>query len=255
MKNFKEYFKSKKTIVYHVSPKSSIKILRATGSHRGQQSYKMGASGIYVAPKFRDAVAWATSYVGGKKRDTQKPNERLKEKGTGGGVHGEKGPTNYNFLTIYKIELPEELLKNSWSNSFWEPEYFIPEEHMDKLKIIESKTYSLDELVELYKRRTAKRSEVVTKDLILIRRVSKTNLAAKYYLQLLDTYNNSLLKGKKRMVFNDEDLIHQKIEKFKSYVFFNDNNWQTKIIKRLSKQQIIEVDNLYEEIKLMIEKL
>lgn len=259
MKSFEQFLKSKKTIVYHVSPDSSIGRLRATGHHRGQQSAKMGKSGIYVAPKLRDAVAWAVSYVGGKKSHTQKPNERLKEKG--GGYHGEKGPRNYKNLTIYEIEVPKEVLQNSWSSSFWEPEYFISSEYLDLLKVIKSKTYSLDELIVLNTRETQKAQEhFVSKDLATIKKASKNNLAARYFLELIDLYNKNLLKGKKPIINNadikstdSEHLIRQKIDELKNYIYDSDDNWRTTKILQLNKQQKQEVTNLYKQVRLMIE--
>lgn len=259
MKNFKDFLKSKKTIVYHVSPDSSIGELRATGHHKGQQSVKMGESGIYVAPKFRDAVAWAISYVGSKKGNTQKPNERLKEKG--GGYHGEKGPRNYKKLTIYEIEIPKDLLKNVWGSSFWEPEYFIPGNYMDSMKIIKSKTYSLDELMVLDRRRSGKRLEVMTKDLAEIKKASKNNIAARYYLELLDLYNEKLLMGKNPIInYNDKNsndhVIRQEIDKLKNYIFYSDNNWTTlKVFEKLNKDQKNKSDEIYKEIKTKIQNL
>jgi len=262
MESFKQFLKSKKAIVYHVSPNSSIKKLRPTGSHKGQQSIKMGRGGIYVAPKFKDAVAWATSYVGGKKYHTQKPNDRLKERESGGGWHGDKGPKNYKNLTIYELEVPEELLKNSWSNSFWEPEYFISAEYMNHIKVIKSTTYSLDELMVLDRVNSQKRMELISsKELIEIKRASKTNQAARYYLELLDSYNQHLLKGKNPIINQDSDIkndhvIRQKTEKLKDYIFYSDNNWTSlKIIEKLNKDQKREAEQIYQDVKKLIQSL
>lgn len=262
MKNFRQFLNSQTTAVYHVSPNSSIGVLKPTGSHKGQQSVKMNQGGIYVAPKFKDAVAWAVSYVGGKKYNTQKPNERLKEKESGGGRHGEKGPRSYKELTIYKIEIPKELLKNVWSSSFWEPEYFIPSEHMSQLKIIKSETYSLSELQVLHARIGNKKFEVKGSDNKSIEKASKTNLAARYYLELTDLYNKKLLSGKKPIIrtpdfsSQNDHLIHQKIQELKKYIITSGNNWSTiKIIDRLSPQEIKEVEQIYNNIKNLIENL
>lgn len=255
---FREFFeKSPKTYVYHVSPDSSIGRLRATGSHRGQQSVRMGRSGIYVAPKFRDAVVWATSYIGHKKYNTQKPNERLKEKG--GGYHGEKFPETYENLTIYKIEVPKELLKNVWKSSSWEPEYFIPAEHMGDLKVVKSKTYSMNDLMVIDSRRNQKRAELASSDLLLIKKASKSNLAARYYLELKDLYNQYLLRGKRPILnddpkYSNDHLIHQKIDELKRYIFQN-SNYYVKIIEKLDEAQQRDVEKLYLEIRKMIEKL
>jgi hypothetical protein len=256
--------KYQKTYVYHVSPDSTIVKLRPTGSHKGQQSVKMGIGGIYVAPRFRDAVSWALSYVMGKKYHTQKPNERLKEKEYGGGWHGEEGPRSYKKITIYKIEIPKNLLskKGVWGSDFWEPEYFIPGEYMDEMKIIESKTYSIDEIIRINNRSEQKRSEVRFNGYEnKIKIASKNNLAAKYYLELLDLYNRSLLKGKKPIINTDtssknDHLINQKIEKLKNnYIFDSGDSWSTIYIKKLSAKEEQEVKKTYQEIKGMIESL
>lgn len=250
--------KFKKTYVYHVSPKSSIVRLRPTSARKGLQAIKQGTSGIYVAPKFRDAVAWATSFVGHKKYNTQKPNERLKEKG--GGYHGDKFPETYNNLTIYKIEVPEDLLKIVWKSSSWEPEYFIPAEYMDNLKIIKSKTYSMNDLILMDNKRSQKRTELASSSLLTIKKASKSNLAARYYLELTDFYNQYLLKGKKPILnddpkYSNDHLIRQKIDKLKDYIYENDNYWTYKIREKLNKAQQLEVEKLYLEIKKLIENL
>jgi hypothetical protein len=256
--------KYQKTYVYHVSPDSNITNLRPTGHHRGQQSVKMGMGGVYVAPRFRDAISWALSYVIGKKYYTQRPNQRLKEREKGGGHHGEKGPTNYKNITIYKIEVPKNLLnkKEVWGSSFWEPEYFIPEKLMGEMKIIESKTYSMDELVRINDRSEQKRWELrFNSSDNKIKEASKNNLAARYYLELLDLYNKSLLQGKKPIINNDtnsknDHLIHQKIESLKNnYIFDSSNNWTTIYIKKLNSKEQQEVRKIYQEIKRMIENL
>lgn len=260
--------KSQNIYVYHVSPKSGINRLRPTGSHRGQQSVRMGKGGIYVAPKFRDAVSWALSYVMGKKYHTQKPNNRLKQKEEGGGNHGENGPRNYKNITIYKIEISKDLLskKGVWGSNFWEPEYFIPGEYMNEMKIIESKTYSMDEILRINSRSEQKRTELhINSSNNKIKKASKNNLAAKYYLELLELYNSTLLRGKKPIIKDDEKspwsvkndhLIHQKIENLKNrYIFDSANNWSTIYIKKLSKIEEQEVIKIYKEIKNMIENL
>lgn len=264
---FKNFIKnrSKKTFVYHVSPDSNIGLLRATGSHKGQQSVKMGMGGIYVAPRFKDAIAWATSYIMGKKYDTQKPTERVKEKGRG--RHGEKGPNSYKELTIYKIEISKDLLskKGVWGNNWWEPEYFIPGEYLDEMKIIESKTYSRDEIITIQNRSEQKRTEISGNSYNnKIKQASKFNLAARYYLELLELYNRFLLMGKKPIIKDDENswsrskndhLVHQKIEKLKKYIFDSDNNWTTIHVKKLNKKEEQEIESIYQEIKKMIENL
>jgi len=267
--NFKEFFeKSPKTYVYHVSPDSSIRKLRATSARKGLQAVKQGTSGIYVAPKFKDAVAWAISYVGGKKYYTQEPNDRLKERESGGGWHGESGPRNYDNLTIYKIEIPQEILKNTWSSRSWEPEYFIPSEYLNNMRIVQSKTYSMNDLIIKNNRSDQKRFEInFLSNLKLIRNASKTNLAARYYLELIELYNQNLLKGKKPAIntfepdsssvhrIDNEHLIRQKIEKLKDYIYLSDGWINIKAIDKLTKDQEQEVKKIYKEIRQMIENM
>jgi len=247
--------------VYHVSPRSDMFQLRPTGSKKGQRSY-IGKKqpGVYVAPKFKDAVAWAVSYVSGIKSRNQRPNERLKEKG--GGFHAEKVDTNYKNLTIYQIKVPKEILQKSAYESFWEPEYFISQDNMDQLRIVKSKTYSLGELQTIYERMSQKRHEVRGDSINDIKKASKTNLAARYYLELIDLYNQKLMSGKKP-VFKDAEssyknrhLVHQEIEKLKEYIITSGDNWTSiKLIERLTPQQIKEVNKIYQNIKNIIESL
>ena len=259
--NFKKFIKSQEVTVYHVSPRSDMFELRPTGSKKGVRSYiGKKQSGVYVAPKFRDSVAWAVTYVGGIKSQSQEPNERLKEKG--GGWHGEDGPRNYKNLTIYQIKIPKEILHKSAYESFWEPEYFISEDDMDKLKIIKSKTYSLGELQFIYDRASKKRYEFIGNDINYIKKASKTNIAARYYLELIDLYNKKLMKGGKpllkdpKSIYGNEHFIHQKIEELKKYIIINNNNWTSiKLIEKLNKQQIEEIEKLVKNIKDMIENL
>lgn len=237
--NFKLFLENEMSYVYHVSPRSDIKRLRPTGSHRGQQSVKMNNSGIYVAPKFKDAVAWALSYVLGKKYSTQRPTERAKELGKGWHSENFRG---YENLTIYKIQIPSDILKNSWYNSFWEPEFFIPSDSLDQMHIVSSKTYSIKELNKLYQRSSAKKMEVRGKDINLIKKASKNNIAARYYLELLELYNQRILSG--------GDVIpdfSETLDQFKKYIFEQDF-LKVKIID-LNKDQISIVNKLYKDIK------
>jgi hypothetical protein len=256
--------KYKKTYVYHVSPDSDIGKLRPTGSHRGQQSVKMGMGGIYVAPRFKDAVSWAVSYVIGKKYYTQRPNKRLKNSEERGGYHGEKGPRDYKELTIYKIEISKNLLnkKEVWSSNFWEPEYFIPMEYMKEMKIVESKTYSMGKLIEIKNKSDNKRFEMKSNSYYnKIKESRKTNKAARYYLELIDLYNKNLLKGKKPIINTDansrnDHLVHQKLENLKNlYIFDSGDNWTNYYIKKLNEKEEQEVEKIYQEIKKMIENL
>jgi len=57
------YTESRMATMYHISPQSGLKSLRPTGHHRGTQAYPQGMAGVYLAPKFADAVAWGVSHV------------------------------------------------------------------------------------------------------------------------------------------------------------------------------------------------
>jgi len=261
--NFKDFIKENKKYVsvYHVSPRSDMFKLRPTGHGKGVRSLiGKGQPGLFVAPKFRDAVAWAVSYVSGKKSETQRPNERLREKG--GGYHGEKGPKLYKNLTIYEIKVPKEVLVNSYYTGWWEPEYFITAENLDKMRIIKSKTYHIEELTDIYRRDSNSRiTNVYPQQTSHIKKVSKTNLAARYYLELTDLYNMALMQGKKPVIAStefssdSEHLIRQEIDKLKKYIFGNTFSWNVQLVEKLDKKQESEAREIYERIKRMIKDL
>lgn len=254
--SFKEFLSSKraKVRVYHVSPKSDIHHLKPTGYHSGQQSVAMRQEGIYVAPKFSDAVAWSTSYILYKKGNTQKPNERLKEKGQGGGNHTKD--LIYKNLTIYEIEIPKDLLKRVWKSGFWEAEYFIPKEYMNQMRIIKSQTYSKDELLKLYNRSTNKRQEFHSKAIDgKIKAISKKHLAAKYYVELTDLLNNKLLQKHDASVNHIlTNTIKPKIEKLRNYIFAYPDFIHAQLVV-LDNKQKAEVNRIYNEVKSLLAKL
>ena len=115
------------------------------------------------------------------------------------------------------MKVPKEILQKSAYESLWEPEYFISADNIDQLKIIKSKTYSLEELQFIYNRMSQKRYEVRGNDINDIKKASKTNIAARYYLELIDIYNKKLMKGAKPLLkepkstYGNEHFIHQKI--------------------------------------------
>lgn len=148
--------------VYHVSPVSNIKKFRATGKHKGQQSVPMDGGGLYVAPSFKDAVTWATSYVEFK-----------------------KGEVPYKSLTVYNLAIPELILSQSWFCTHWEPEFFIADEHMHEIEIVGKKTYLTKELNKLYVRHKTRGNEARWKDKDKIaQEISSTNKAASAWLRL-----------------------------------------------------------------------
>jgi len=251
------------TSVYHVSPRSDMFKLRPTSHHKGTRALiGKGEPGIFVAPKFRDAIAWSVSYVAGKKYNTQEPTERVKEKG--GGRHGEKFKGNYATLTIYEIEVPKDVLKRSVYTGWWEPEYFISASDMELMNIISSKTYSFYELVKIQSRLDNTKKTFEPQGDSGIIDIRKTNLAARYYLELKDTYNNHLLKGKSPLIAPDDPfrssmssdhLVNLEIEKLKKYMFQNTPDWKVIPITSLNKTQEKEVETIYKRIKSMIESL
>jgi len=253
---FKSFFNESSklwTTVFHISPKSNIYRFRPIGHKKGLRAYiGKKQAGIYVAPKFKHALAWASTYVSRKKGDTQMPNERLRKKEGGGGAHGEKGPLHYGNLTIYELKVPKDVLKRSAYESFWEPEYFISDDNLKFISIIKSTTYSVKEIVEMYKRNlniSFRPNERVT-----IRQLSKTNIAAKYYLELLDLYNNAILRISRRSIFKGEDLVNKEINKLKNYIFKGDS-WNTEPIYELNLNQKLEVKKIYDSIRNIINNL
>jgi hypothetical protein len=262
---FKEFLNESKefTHVYHVGPRSDMFKLRPIGHSKGTRaSIGKGQPGLFVAPKFRDAVAWAVTYISHKKYYTQKPTERVKEKG--GGWHSEKGVQDYKNLTIYKINVPKEILKKSSYTYSWEPEFFISSEHLDQMNIVSSKTYNIYELSKMYSKRSNKRSESHPSKLANIKKVAKTNLAARLYLKLLDSYNSALLQGKTPIFTDDEELIRDnnnhlvrtEIEKLVKYIFKHSSTWWgLENIPSLDKAQEAEVRKIYERVSKMIRRL
>lgn len=253
--NFKIFFEeSNTTTVFHVSPKSNIYRFRPIGHSKGVRAYiGKNQPGIYVTPKFKYALAWAVSYVSGKKGETQEPNKRLREKGEGGGVHGEKGPLRYKSLTIYELKIPKEILKISPYETFWEPEYFISSDNLKFLDIVKSTTYSTIDLLKMYNRSSNASFQPDEKS--IIKKISKTNTAARYYLELLSLYNNAVLSGVYTPKTADSDhFLNREINKFRDYIFQR-KGFKVEPIIKLSATQDVEVENLYDSIKKIINNL
>jgi hypothetical protein len=261
--NFKSFLDQNQdfTTVFHVSPRSDMKILRPISHKRGTRALiGKGQPGLFVAPKFRDAVAWATSYVGGKKYYTQRPNERLKELGKG--WHGEKGIRSYKNLTIYEIKVPKEVLKKSTFTGWWEPEFFISAEHIPDMSIVKSRTYSLDELSRIYTRNLTTRSQFRPSEDKTIEELSKTNLAARYYLELTDLYNEALMKGKKPVLITkdfphrSEHLVNAEIQKLKRFMYKESlNSFHQEPVIKLNRVQENEVNLIYDKVSRLIQNL
>lgn len=262
--NFKEFLTegNKELVsVYHVSPRSDMVKLRPVSYKKGVRSYiGKGQPGIFVAPRFKDAVAWATSYVSGKKHDTQQTTKRLKEKG--GGRHGLKFK-GYQYLTIYEIKIPKEVLERSVFTAWWEREYFIVAEDMQFMNIVKSETYSIKELLKMQSSFDNTRTNVIPKTITQIKELAKTNLAARYYLELKKLYSDSLLSGAKPVIASNDDrpifsrdsdhIVDLEIKKLMKYMFKHSSSWRMIPIIVLDKNQEKEVIEMYKKIKSMIQ--
>lgn len=237
MKSFKEWLlltEGKQfTYVYHVSPESDLYKIRPTGKHSGTHVEDQDSMGIYVAPKFRNAVAWFVSYVMGKKRRTQdkKRSKRVQELGIG--FHDD--PFYYRTATIYKIQIPKDILSKSWYNNFWEPEYFIEDKYLDQIKIVSSKTYRAQELVDLYSRHNRAAFDARSKDTTHEAKKSR-NLAAKVYLHYKEKAAQAALKGKQ---FNKEavsSLLSSLTRYFQKDMWFDIKPMDEKEIEKIRQQ-------------------
>lgn len=163
--NFRDFLESAPATVYHVSPEAHLKTIRPARA-RAKSGSKLGR-GVFVAPKFKDALAWADSYVKHKKSSGQ-----------------------YKTLTIYTLQIPREILKTAYYAAWWEPEYFIPEELADQIQIVSSQTMTNKEIVSLYRRSLSLywQNRQIQSNPSKIKELAKTNLAAKLYLDLFDRF-------------------------------------------------------------------
>jgi len=212
--------------VWHVSPVEWIYKLRPTGSHQGVQAHKQNQSGIYVSPHFSDAIAWAASFIIGKKNRSQEKNRSPRLQEIGGGWH--KKGMYYRQLTFYKIAIPRSVLEKAWEGVFWEHEYFIPEDKLEHLEIISSQVMGVHEINALYHKQIVKSNES-SSVVNLARDVRLTNLAAKSYLIFSDKYNNLLLRRPERKSQEIEGLL-----KNLKFLFMT---WDGKSIDRLEDKE------------------
>ena len=244
--------------VYHVSPRSGIRDLRAIGHSRGVRALTgKGQPGLFVAPKFKDAVAWAVSFVSHKRTETQKPNERLKEKEEGGGNHSEKGVGPYKNLTVYEIEVPDEVLRRSPYTAWWEPEYFISSEEMPLLSIKKSKTYSMEELKSIYNKSLRERPNYAPQGDQEIKILAKTNKAARYILELKDLYNRLLMAGAKPTMSPqdpDKHLVDEELEALRKLTHMDDHIFNPTPITRLNQGQERRAEEIRNRVLGMLSK-
>jgi hypothetical protein len=186
--------------VFHVSPFSGLGKLRPTGGHKGTQSVTMSQGGVYVAPHFRDALAWYASFVRHKKNESNARRKHRSENGPNRGLPHEC--LYYHGATVYKLAIPKGFLKGLWSSGWWEPEYFIPGEMMDQVHIVSATTYDDGELLDLYARAEHKRWEAQRGrwDAEKLARSLRRNVAAKAWLQMLEEFRDYSMS---RQVFDD----------------------------------------------------
>jgi hypothetical protein len=225
------------TYVYHTSPESGIYKFKPTGHHKGRQSIRMNRGGLYVAPKFSDAVAWATSYVAHKK-----------------GKKHPKSPRSifYRDITIYKIRVPKQTIADSWGASWWEAEHFIADEHLDSLEIVSKKTYHYHDLIQLYKKEHSKKYDCSRSRWdIATTHARSHNIAAKYYLQLKEELNTLLLAGWKGNVAEVKSLLSNLPD------FLWDCRWavgfDAKPKEKLTTEEVEKVEKIVAKIRKVFE--
>lgn len=225
------------TYVYHASPESGIFRFKPTGHHGGYQQVRMNRGGLYVAPKFSDAVAWATSYVAHKK--------------------GKNHPTSadpifFRNITIYKIRIPKKILFYSWKSSDWEKEFFISDDDLDSLKITSRKTYSFHDLIRVCQKENRKKWDCSRSRWDVATAHARThNLAAKYYLQLKDELNTLRLSGWDGNVQAVTELISGLAN------FLWDVPWRVGIDAKpkdvLTAEEVVEVEKIVAKVREVLE--
>jgi hypothetical protein len=218
-KSFKQFLTESEAMatVYHVSPKPNLISIRPERTEAKTGS-KLGR-GVFVAPKFKDALAWASSYV------------QFKKQGSG---EGEGSPKPYKNLTVYELKIPRSMLKTLYYANWWEPEYFVPEELSNQIEIVSSKTMSMNQIQDMYRRSLAQyfSSRQGKSEMSRIRDVSKTNIAAKLYLDLFEKYSRARMRG-----IHDRDVIHlnpaRKPSPFRGWVIDSGRTLEEEIKKAL----------------------
>jgi len=240
---FRVWLEAKKdwTYVYHASPESKLYVIRAQGSP------KQSEPGIYVAPQFKDAVAWFVSYVTWKKGTMKAPKSWQKDPDRPNYLHHES-PMYYREATIYKLRVPKEVLERSWSDAFWEREYFIVENDLPSVKIVSSKTYHLEDLKALYRRQTNKAFEARAgrhDPMRAAKELHLTNQAAKEWLRLKDVIVDRVMKGD--ISGRRKQDINTRMRKLQN--LFAGGLWDIKRVERLSPKQEAEVQQIVKSIE------
>ena len=198
-KQFNESKGGKMSIIWHASPNSNLFKLRATGSSKKLQAIPMEEAGLYVCPRFRDAVIWFLSYISGKKNNYSSLNP-------------------YKEGTIYKLEIPTVVLERSWYSENWEPEYFISEDDVKYIKILSKKNINIE---HIFRMACIHKSEKVVDFFIIEKQLQLTEKTL------------SFLRKEKLM---DQDYLQQIIEKVNINNNFSQLNQD---IKNQEKQKSI----------------
>lgn len=250
VKGFSEWLiseSSQMAKVYHVSPESHLGKLRPTGFHKGVQSSPQRQEGVYVAPKFRDAVAWAASFVIHQKDKAQEKKRSDREYKTDQyGMH--KEPMKYKNVTIYELQVPKELLQKSWYNNSWEPEYFITD--VDAITIVSSQTYTKDEIFKLYRVQTAQRQDHHHKEPEKVAGELRGNYAAKEWLRLKEIMRSKALKGWQPV---DKDGIQRLMNKLQSFfVSYIWNKSYTTPAEQVSAADLPKVKQIVAELEQLL---
>jgi hypothetical protein len=231
--------------VYHVSPESGLRVIRPQGSP------KQSRPGIYVAPKFKNVVAWFVSYVTWKKGKMKTPKAWQKDPDKPSVRHHES-PMYYQEATIYKLRVPKEVLERSWSENSWEKEYFIIEDDLPIVEIVSSKTYRKNELNDLYQRQSNKSYEARAGRYDPMRAAKElhlTNLAAKEWLRLKDVIAARAMKGGiSNYTKKDINILMSKLQN----LFTGDWFWDKERVERLSLKQEAEAQKLVKSIESLL---
>jgi len=240
--------KGRQVFVYHASPESGLYVIRPHGKKKGTHSRQQSKSGIYVAPRFKDAVKWVTSYIAWKKGSFDAPRSWKKDPEKPDKIHHES-PMYYQNFTIYKLRVPKEVLERSWGSSWWEKEYFIIDDDLPTLEIVSSKTFTLQELKDIDRRQVYRSHEHRSargEPFQIAKKLKQTNLAAKEWLRLTDILVKRVFQGiNKDRKERASELLRNQLPRF-----FVGDWWQEEPPKeRLTPEQEEQVKAIVKQIE------
>lgn len=186
----------RKLTFWHVSPEAN------TVRFLGRYSPKFGQKGLFVAPRFRDIKNDWSEYVGWR-----------------------KGGEPYSQLTVYELEVPEEVAQEAraehdsraqrareesggggnyvgaWG---WGSELFIPEEFLPSVRIVGRKTYPYS----YFRKRTRGPSEDRSSLEEAARTAARSNPAARLWLTMREELSRlALAVGSGAGVGDDPELV------------------------------------------------